>query len=118
MNTITYRQQGDYQVANLTYGEELLTEPYGRYGAMRKEWLQENHRKYYTLLVLNGQLWKHLHEREQATIQAVEARVSALMAVEKNPPNQTNQPMEWVALMDSLTKQAETELLPQIIFVK
>lgn len=40
MNELTYTQNGDYLIPNLTLGEQP-TQPIGKYGHMRKTYLQE-----------------------------------------------------------------------------
>ena len=43
------------------------TEPhYGKYGLLRKRYLQEHHKGYYTALLLRGKLTEHLNQIDDA----------------------------------------------------
>ena len=60
MNELTYRKAGDYLIPDLTIGQE--GQPLGKYGRMRKTYLQEHRPILWTQLLLNGTLYPHLQE--------------------------------------------------------
>lgn len=60
-----YRKEGDYYIPNL----ELPSMPYyqiGKYGRMRRSYLKEYRKILYNNFVLEGMLFKHLAEIDQA----------------------------------------------------
>lgn len=61
----TYRQEGDYLIPNLVLPD---TSDYkiGKYGRMRRSYLKEHRPSLYSTLVLDGILFKHLAEIDQA----------------------------------------------------
>ena len=61
----TYRQVGDYFIPNLSLpddGEYQI----GKYGRMRRSYLKEHRKILYTNYVMEGTLFKHLSEIDQA----------------------------------------------------
>ena len=61
----TYRQVGDYFIPNITLpddGEYQI----GKYGRMRRSYLKEYHKILYNNYVIEGTLFKHLSEIDQA----------------------------------------------------
>ena len=59
-NGITYMLCGDYYLPELTLAD---TEPtYGKYGMLRKSYLQEHRKAKYQILLLQGKLVEHLNQ--------------------------------------------------------
>ena len=59
----TYRNENGYLIPNLSVPE---TKPIGKYGRMRKRYLQEQHPIIFSELLLSGQLYPHLLEIDHA----------------------------------------------------
>ena len=73
----TYRQVGDYFIPNLVLpddGEYQI----GKYGRMRRSYLKEYRKILYNNYVLEGTLFKHLTEIDQACNERIENIVSAM----------------------------------------
>lgn len=51
---------------------EDTNDPIGRYGRMRKEYLKEYRKAYYTKLILEGKLNQHLHQIEEDCHQRID----------------------------------------------
>ena len=67
----TYRQVGDYFIQNLSLpddGEYQI----GKYGRMRRNYLKEHRKILYTNYVMEGTLFKHLSEIDQACNERME----------------------------------------------
>ncbi|CCX87038.1 putative uncharacterized protein [Clostridium sp. CAG:590] len=113
MNEMTYRQVGDYQIPNI----ELMnpeTKPLGKYGRMRRTFLQENNPMLYNDLVLSEQLFSHLQEIDETA----KRRVSQLMSLylQSNPaPDKEKNQMAWVQHMNTLKAQAEEMVMTELI---
>lgn len=73
----TYRQEGDYLIPNLVLPD---TGDYqiGKYGRMRRNYLKEHRQAFYNTLVLDGTLFKHLSEIDQACNEHMEVITSAM----------------------------------------
>lgn len=65
MNNLEYIRNGDYYILNLTLKEQPKT-PIGKYGRMRKTYLQEHRPALYNHLLLSENLYPHLLEIDQA----------------------------------------------------
>ena len=111
---IKYIQNGDYLIPHLKLTE---TPPIGKYGRMRKRFLQENRPFLFNKLVLSESLFPHLLETEAAAHQQIENLLPALM---KNAgvteDLKAADPMQWVGLMNTCKAQAEEIILNELIF--
>ncbi len=112
----TYRQAGDYFIPNLTLPD---TGDYqiGKYGRMRRSYLKEHRKVLYTNFVVEGTLFKHLAEIDQACNERMEAIVSA-MAKQENVTEalKAGEPMEWVRRMNSIRSRAEEIVLTELVY--
>lgn len=63
MNNITYQKNGDYQIPNLSITSQ--EQPLGKYGRMRKTYLQEHRTALFNSLILSEKLYPHLLEIDQ-----------------------------------------------------
>ena len=64
MNELTYTQNGDYFIPDLKL-EHPETKPLGKYGRMRRAFLQENNPMLLNDLILTEQLFPHLQEIDE-----------------------------------------------------
>ena len=112
----TYRQVGDYFIPNITLpddGEYQI----GKYGRMRRSYLKENRKILYNNYVLEGTLFKHLAEIDQACNERIENIISAMAKQEgvTEALKATNQ-MEWVRYMNSIRNRAEEIILTELVY--
>ena len=77
---MTYTQIGDYQIPNLTLGGQPKR-PLGKYGRMRKAFLQEHRPILFQQLLLTGKLYLHCLEIEDR-VQAQMRRSLPMTAAE------------------------------------
>ena len=113
MNEMTYRQTGDYQIPNLQL-ETGEAKPLGKYGRMRRNFLEQNNPMLLNDMILTETLHPHLWEIEETAT----ARVELLMKqyLEQNPaPDKTTDQMGWVRHMNSLKAQAEEVVMTELI---
>ena len=61
---ITYSKYGDYYIPDLTVPD---TKKYiiGKYGKLRRQFLKEYHKSFYTALMIEGKLSEHLAEIDE-----------------------------------------------------
>ena len=112
----TYRKVGDYFIPNITLpddGEYQI----GKYGRMRRSYLKEYRKILYNNYVLEGTLFKHLAEIDQACNERIENIISAMAKQEgvTEALKATNQ-MEWVRYMNSIRNRAEEIILTELVY--
>lgn len=111
---LTYTQCGDYFISDikLTHtGTQIL----GKYGRMRREFLEQNKPMLFNDMVLTETLFSHLWEVQQTCEKRMDLLMKKLLA--KNPaPDKTTQQLSWVAHINSLKAQAEEIVLRELIY--
>ena len=116
MKEIQYQQNGDYLIPAITLGEQP-PQPLGKYGRMRKKYLQEHRPILFNRLVLNGKLQSHLLETEETANSRLEQMMQEMAA--KNGATEelkAKDQMAWVGLMNGLKNQAEEMILAELIY--
>ena len=110
---VTYRQTGDYLLPELALTQERKI---GKYGIMRKEYLQNTKRALYNQLLFQGELTKHLAEVEQQALEEI-ARLEAIFAQAEDLTEETKNenPLAWVQRKNQIRKQAEEIVLREIV---
>ena len=103
----TYRQVGDYFIPSITLpddGEYQI----GKYGRMRRSYLKEYRKILYNNYVLEGTLFKHLAEIDQACNERIENIISAMAKQEGvTEALKAADQIEWVRRMNSIRNRAE-----------
>ena len=113
MSEMTYRQAGDYQIPDIEL-KNSEEKPLGKYGRMRRAYLEENNPMLLNDLILSEELFPHLREIDETAHRRVELLMSELL--EKNPaPDKATQQMAWVQHMNSLKAQAEEIVTVELI---
>lgn len=112
----TYRLEGDYLIPNLALPDEPEYQ-IGKYGRMRRSYLKEYRKILYNNYVLEGTLFKHLAEIDQACNERIENIISAMAKQEgvTEALKATNQ-MEWVRYMNSIRNRAEEIILTELVY--
>ena len=113
MSEITYKQVGDFLIPEI---ELTPTEdkPLGKYGRMRRAYLEEHNPMLLNDLILSEQLFPHLWEIDETAHRRGEQLMSELL--EQNPaPDKATQQMAWVQHMNSLKAQAEEIVMAELV---
>ncbi len=116
MNELNYRTSGDYLIPDLTLnGQEQ--KPLGKYGRMRKKYLQEHRPVLWNQMILSETLYPHLREIDETASRRLEQMLPAL-AKEAGATEELkdSDPMAWVGLMNSCKAQAEEVILSELIY--
>lgn len=112
----TYRQVGDYFIPNITLpddGEYQI----GKYGRMRRSYLKEYRKILYNNYVLEGTLFRHLAEIDQACNERIENIVSAMAKQEGvTEALKAADQIEWVRRMNSIRNCAEEIVLHELVY--
>lgn len=96
---LTYTKVGDYYIPDLIVAEEKRT--IGKYGRLRKTYLQEHRSMIYSDMVLSDKLWHHLADVEEQAQERLEVLI---------------QQMEWVRRMNSIYNRAEEIVKEEILY--
>ena len=112
----TYMQVGDSYIPDLKY-EEPGHYSIGKYGRMRKRYLQAHRPILFSELTLSGKLYQHLAETDHACKERVELIIrqmkgregvtEALKAVDQ---------IEWVRRMNRIYNRAEEIVLNELVY--
>ena len=116
MTQITYTKQGDHLLPNILAPQEPQI-PLGKYGLMRRRFLQQSRKVTYTNLLTTGQLHAHLMEIEQTARQRISLMVAQMAQTEgvTEKLKATDQ-MKWVGLMNNFRSAAEEQILQELIY--
>ncbi|MBR2894821.1 MAG: TnpV protein [Oscillospiraceae bacterium] len=115
-NNLNYTRNGDYLIPNLTLSE-TETKPLGKYGRMRKQYLQEHRPVLWNTMILSEKLYPHLREIDETANRRLEQMMPELM--KQNGVTESlkeRDPMKWVGLMNNLKAQAEETILNELIY--
>ena len=105
-NGLNYTLRGDYYLPDLEINEEEPT--YGKYGIMRKQFLNEHRNARYQYLVLTGKLTEHLNQVDKEAREKVEMLLEQMAeqwGVTEELKMQDQ--MEWVRRMNNIKNVAE-----------
>ena len=114
VQNLTYTQYGDYYIPDIRLAH-TGTQTIGKYGRMRRAFLEQNKPMLFSDMVLTETLFPHRWEIQQTC----EKRMDLLMKelLEKNPaPDKATQQFAWVAHMNSLKAQTEGLVVSELIY--
>ena len=113
---LTYTQNGDYLIPDLSLTEQE-SRPLGKYGRIRKKYLEEHRPILWNQMILTETLFPHLREIEETANRRLEQMMPDLMrAAGVTEDLKARDPMTWVGLMNSCKAQAEEVILQELIY--
>ena len=116
MMNLTYTKNGDYLIPDLSLTEQE-NRPLGKYGRMRRKYLEEHRPILWNQMILTETLFPHLREIEETANRRLEQMMPALMkAAGVTEDLKARDPMAWVGLMNSCKAQAEEVILQELIY--
>lgn len=112
---LTYTRNGDYLFPDLCLEDADL--PIGKYGLLRKRYLKEHKRGWYSSLLLTGKLDKHLDEIDHSCNERIELIMNQLARREgvTEALKASNQ-MEWVVRINNFRARAEEIVLSELVY--
>ena len=113
MNEMTYTQVGEVLIPDLKL-EHPNTKPLGKYGRMRRAFLEQNNPMLLNDMILTESLFPHLWEIEDTANTRVDQLMEQYLEQNPAPDKETNQ-MAWVQHMNSLKAQAEEVVMTELI---
>ena len=114
---IEYHLEGDYYIPNLVMPEqEKIT--LNKYGRMRLNYLKENKKDEYSIMLMDGTLNSHLKEIQETATERVEKIIKQLKFKSNLAENMKNTDMlYWVGMMNNFKNQAEEIVFNELIYV-
>lgn len=114
---LTYKQCSDYLIPDLVMDEAVPN--YGKYGRLRKRYLQQHRKGLYAVLLLQGELVSHPNSVD------AEARLCVSRYVEEMAKDQhidealkARDQLAWVGAMNAICSQTEEIVLREIVYAK
>ncbi|MBR3016830.1 MAG: TnpV protein [Clostridia bacterium] len=115
-NGIHYTLHGDYYFPDLEL-PETANQAIGRYGRMRKAYLEEYRPGLYTRLILSGQLYEHLAEIDACCSDRMDRMIHQMAETEGiNEKLKASDQLGWISRMNSIRYQVEEIVLQEIIY--
>ena len=113
---ITYRTVGDYKIPNITLSPED-SNPVGRWGIVRRDYLQHNKSVQFNIMLMTGTLFSHLAEIDSQA----EKMFSRLVEEMANAEGITEQlkdqnQLEWVQRMNSIYLRVNEIIYNELIY--
>ena len=114
---ITYRQEGDYQLPNLTLNPQPEGE-IGVWGWRRKTYLKEHKKGTYNALLMKGTLTQHLIDTNEAALDMMETLVKQMATAEGVTEDlKRRDQMAWVGAMNNIRARADEIIRADLIEV-
>ena len=113
---LTYTKQNGLLIPDLVLDEQP-TGSLGKYGRMRKRYLEQKHDGTFSALVLSGTLTQHLLDVDQAARDQMAALTRQLAADEGVTESlKARDQLEWLRHMNSLRNRAEEIVKNELIY--
>ena len=115
---ISYTLHGDYYLPDLALPEQEDNRPIGKWGNLRKSYLQQHKRAFYNYLVGNLTLHTHLADIDEQARSMFDTLTEQMMkregvTEELKEQNQT----EWICRMGNIQERATEIVCIELIYV-
>ncbi len=115
-NGIHYTLHGDYYFPDLELSE-APRQVIGRYGRMRKAYLEAHRPGLYTRLILSGKLNEHLAEIDACCTDRMEQMIHRAAVRECiNEELKASDQLAWVGRINNIRQRAEEIVLTELIY--
>jgi len=112
----TYTKIGDCYIPNIAIPD---TKKYniGKYGYLRKIFLKEHQKSYYTILFMKGELFEHLAEIDETCHKCLKDMITKMAEQEcvTEQLKATDQ-IDWVQKMNNIRNRAEEIVLNEYVY--
>ena len=113
---LTYTEKDGLLIPDLVLDEQP-SGSLGKYGRMRKRYLEQKHDGTFSALVLSGTLTQHLQDIDQAVRDQMAALTRQLAAAEGvTEALKSRDQLEWVRRMNSIRNRAEEMVKNNLVF--
>ncbi len=116
MNKISYIQNGDYLVPDFIFPEQNTT-PIGKYGRLRKKYLEDHRPVIYATLFLSFKLHEHLVETDRQANEQLSNTIQQMQKIQGITEElKAKDQMAWVGAMNNIKSCAEEIILKEIVY--
>lgn len=116
MNEIAYRKCGDYFIPEIALSEQS-TKPLGKYGRLRRTYLQEHRQTIFNHLVLSEKLFPHLNKVDEQAQHLLDTMIPQMAkAAGVTEQLKATDQMRWVGLMNAVRAQVEEIIFTELIY--
>lgn len=113
---LTYTEINDYLIPDLVL-PETDTRPIGKYGELRRQFLQEHRTDLFDLMLLEGTLHSHLADVDAEAQQMVgDAIVQMVRRQGVDEALKRADPLTWAGRMNAIKNAAEEAVLPDLLY--
>ena len=111
-----YIQCGEYLIPEMGLTQEEQ-KPLGKYGMMRRRYLEENRQGLYTRMILNGTLMEHLQEIDETCHRRMNQMIQAMAKAEGiTEVLKAQNQLLWVQRMNLLHDCAEETVMNELVY--
>lgn len=116
MNEITYSKNGNYFIPEIALSEQATT-PLGKYGRLRRTYLQEHRQALFNHLVLSEKLFPHLNKVDEQAQHLLDTMIPPIAkAAGVTEQLKAADQMRWVGLMNTVNAQVEEIIFSELIY--
>lgn len=109
------RKNGDYFIPKIALSEQG-TKPLGKYGRLRRTYLQEHRKAIFYHLVLSEKLFPHLNEIDEQAQHLLDTMIPSMAkAAGITEQLKATDQMGWVGLMNAVKAQVEEIIFAELI---
>ena len=113
---LTYTEQNGLLIPDLVLDDQP-TGSLGKYGRMRKRFLEQKHDGTFSALVLSGKLTRHLQDIDQTAKEQMATLTRRLAAAEGVTESlKAQDPLAWVRRISSIRHRAEEMVLHEVVY--
>ena len=118
-NTISYRNVGDYLIPNFVLTPEGANIRLGKWGMIYKDYLENNKKVFFNILLMQGKLYQHCAEIEKQAVEMFELLVEQMKVAEgvTEQLKEENQ-IEWICRTQNIVAKAREVVLHDIVHLK
>ena len=122
MASLFEQRGGTYTVVNCVQLPDLVLDApppgsLGKYGRMRKRYLEQKHDGTFSTLLLSGKLTQHLQDIDQSAREQMEALTRQMATAEGVTESlKARDPLVWVRRMNSIRNRAEEMVVNDLIY--
>lgn len=114
-NGIHYTLHGDYYFPDLEF-PKTPQQGIGRYGRMRKTYLEKHRPGLYERLILSGKLYEHLAEIDTCCADRMDRMVHQMADAEGiSEEKKARDQLAWVGCMNSIQQRTEEIILNELV---
>lgn len=113
----TYTKVGDYDIPDIAI-PEVDEKPLGKYGRLRRTFLEGHRTVRYNHLVLTGKLYPHLYDVDERAQQMLDTMIPQMMMLEGVTEGlKATDQMEWVGRMNNIKARVDEIIFSEIIYI-